>query len=149
MGGASWSENGTIVYAAAGSGQLFRVPASGGIPQLLIEPSKTGDALHWWPQFLPGGKQILFTAVKGRYDEGNSEIKVLSLETGNIRTVFRGTTFARYLPTGHLAFLRAGALYAVRFAGPRQTGGQRHTGPARVRRREHSGGRPGEIRNLE
>lgn len=41
-------------------------------------------------------------------------VEVLSLETNVRRTLLHGSPFASYLPTGHVIFLRAGTLMAVR-----------------------------------
>jgi len=40
---------------------------------------------------------------------------VLSLKTGQRKTVQRGGFFGRYLPSGHLVYLRGGSLYGVPF----------------------------------
>ncbi len=75
------------------------------------DPPK-GEYSHRWPQFLPGGKAVLFTIdTGGSFDE--ARIAVLSLETGKTDILFDGGTNPRYSPTGHIVFCRAGALLAV------------------------------------
>jgi serine/threonine-protein kinase len=83
--------------------------------QILTTPDPTeGEYSHRWPQFLPGGKAVLFTIDTGSsFDE--ARIGVLSLETGKVEVLLDGGTNARYLPTGHIVFSRAGALLAVPF----------------------------------
>ena len=60
---------------------------------------------------LPNGKGLLFSAQGGVTDD---EVYVESLQTHERRAWSKG--FApHYLPTGHLAFVQGGTLFAVRF----------------------------------
>ena len=54
--GATWSRNGTILFAS--KGRLMRVPASGGIPQAVIDDDS--DPERGQPQFLPDGDHFLY-----------------------------------------------------------------------------------------
>jgi hypothetical protein len=52
-----------------------------------------GEATYRWPQVLPGGKSVLFTAHTrnvGGYDEAS--IEVISLGNGRRKTLLRGGT---------------------------------------------------------
>ncbi|MCU1238310.1 MAG: serine/threonine protein kinase, partial [Candidatus Solibacter sp.] len=113
--GIGWGEDDTIVFADGNNGRLMRVPASGGTPRELTNPQRSGDFVHWWPHILPGGKQVLFTALKGVRDFDGASIKAVSLATGEVRTVYAGGYSARYLPSGHLVFMHEGTLFAARF----------------------------------
>src|SRR5262249_41236465 len=69
--GGRWADDGTIVFAgnsAPGSG-LSRVSASGGKEEPLTTPGE-GETLHRWPQVLPGGAAVLFTASASAGDFG-------------------------------------------------------------------------------
>ena len=117
-GGASWGEDGTIVYAPAttsGSVGLWRVSANGGTPVKLTTPNlKEGEYSHRYPQILPGGKAVLFTAVRGfGWDE--SRVEALVLATGERRVLIRGGHTGRYAGGGHLLYYRAGSLLDVPF----------------------------------
>ena len=58
--GGAWSEEGVILFADQGSG-LQRIPASGGTPAAVTKVNTAdGDVYHFYPQFLPGGKEFLF-----------------------------------------------------------------------------------------
>lgn len=95
---------------ASGLG-LLRVSAAGGTPQALTSLDPSRDEIgHDWPEILPGGKAVLFT-VTAR----DQQIAVQSLETGRRQVVIRGGSHARYVPTGHLVYVRAGVLLAVPF----------------------------------
>ena len=113
--GASWGTDDTIVFATEGtSSGLWRVPASGGVPQQLTTPDAAeGEVEHVWPQMLPGGQTVLFTVVAN--PEEDSRIVVLSLETGEEKVVVTGGFHARYASTGHLVYGARNALNAVRF----------------------------------
>jgi serine/threonine-protein kinase len=61
--GGSWGEDGTIITTLNQSGGLFRIPADGGAPSPLTQLDREhGEGTHRWPQTLPGGKVVLFTA---------------------------------------------------------------------------------------
>src|SRR5204862_8185441 len=45
----------------------------------------------------------------------DANIDVLSLRTGQRKTVVRGGYFGRYLPSGHLVFIRQGTLFGAPF----------------------------------
>jgi DNA-binding winged helix-turn-helix (wHTH) protein/Tol biopolymer transport system component len=114
--GASWGEDGAII-ANLDNSHLFRVPATGGEPQLIGKPEEHGERTWRWPQVLPGGKNVLFTgfvaASAAAADSAN--IEVLSLKSGRVKVVRHGGSFARYLPSGHLIYFRQGTLYGETF----------------------------------
>jgi Tol biopolymer transport system component len=59
--GASWSVNGTIIYAPLATGGLMRVPAFGGKALPLTIPDRGRDeSSHRWPQALIDGKRFLY-----------------------------------------------------------------------------------------
>ena len=87
MRGASWGADDTIVFA-----------------------TQEGDL---WPQILPGDQAVLYSAVAASVDD--SEVVVLSLETGERTVVVRGGFYGRYVPTGHLVYAVGDALRAVPF----------------------------------
>jgi serine/threonine-protein kinase len=93
---------------------LSLVPDTGGAPQPLV-PLAENEATHRWPQFLPGGEHVLYTAhdLLDTFDEAN--IRVVSIKTGTARTLVQGGYFGRYLASGHLLYMRGGILYGVRF----------------------------------
>jgi serine/threonine-protein kinase len=115
MGG-SWGEDGTIIAPLIQAGGLYRIPAGGGAPAPLTELDReTGDLTHRWPQILPGGKAVLFTADTrfGAFDDAS--IEVMSLRDRHKKTLIRGGTYGRYLPSGHLLYVNRGTLFAVPF----------------------------------
>jgi eukaryotic-like serine/threonine-protein kinase len=78
------------------------VPAAGGPVETLTTPDAAQkEKSHRFPQFLPGGKAVLFT-IGGlniaSYDD--ARIAVLSLETRRYKVVVQGGTFGRYVSSG-------------------------------------------------
>jgi serine/threonine-protein kinase len=112
IAGASWSEDGTIIFGAGTSGGLWRVPASGGKPEELTKPAE-GEMQHAWPHALPGGGAVLFTILSG--DVENAQVAVFDLETGRQKLLLPGGSYPRYLATGHLVYAIEGTLRAVPF----------------------------------
>jgi len=111
--GGAWGPNDTIVFAPTPTVGLSQVSAAGGAPQPFTKLS-AGETGHRWPQFLPDGKSILFTAMTvGPADDAN--IAVQQLDSSESKVLIRGGTYARYAPSGHLVYYRAGTLMAVPF----------------------------------
>ncbi len=113
--GASWGSDDTIYFTPLWTMGIWRVTARGGQAQLVIapEPAKSERA-YIWPEVLPGGKTLLFTAWTGGNFDG-ARIISLRLDTRERRTVIEGGTYARYVPTGHLVYTRGAELLAVPF----------------------------------
>jgi serine/threonine-protein kinase len=114
IAGAAWGPDDTIVFAWF---DLFRVPASGGSPAVLLKVDEDrGERFFRHPSFLPSGKAILFTiGMADTYSYDDAEIGVISLETGKKKILVQGGTSPRYSPSGHLVYARAGQLLAVPF----------------------------------
>ncbi len=114
--GASWSEDGTIVYSG-GSFELWRVAAAAGDPeQVTAVPDTAPENYHTWPQSLDGGKLVLFTAQGPSALWEDAKIVLQDLETGERKTVIERGTHGRYVPTGHIVYAEAtGTLLAVPF----------------------------------
>jgi serine/threonine-protein kinase len=112
----SWGEAGTIVFARYSSG-LLSVSAAGGTPGTMTTlNAETGEANHLWPQFLPGGKAVLFTIFPGDITSpDDAQIAVQVMGQLEHRILVRGGSFGRYIATGHLVYIRKGALLAVPF----------------------------------
>jgi serine/threonine-protein kinase len=114
--GASWDADDHLILAPTSRAPLSRVPASGGEPQdVTTLDAARGEASHRWPEVLPGGRAIIFTA--GPPAEGpwhDAQIVAQSLDTGERHLLVRGAQ-AHYVTTGHLTYTYAGTLYAVAF----------------------------------
>ncbi len=123
--GGSWGAGDIIVFTQAAG--LWKVSASGGTPETLASPeSEKGEAQYVFPEFLPGGRAVLFTILpsSGNYDD--AQIVAQRLDTGERKVLLQGGSNAKYTPTGpssrlagirtgHLVCARAGVLLAAPF----------------------------------
>jgi serine/threonine-protein kinase len=113
--GASWGRDNSIVFTGGFDVGLSRVSAEGGKPEILTKPDpKREESSHRLPCWLPDGKTVLFTVMRHNYDS-QPRVALLRLDTGENRILLQNAADARYVPTGHLVFLRLGTLMAVRF----------------------------------
>lgn len=113
-GGGTWTEDGRIIITRSYAGGLDQVPAAGGALQSLSKPDpKSGELGHWWPQALPGGKWIIYTSWNTPIDK--ARIMAFAPATGEVRVLVEGGAFGRWVPTGHLVYVREQKLMAVRF----------------------------------
>jgi serine/threonine-protein kinase len=112
VGGGSWGEDGTIITAADFT--LSRIPSAGGARTRVTELAP-GESVHRWPQILPGGKAVLFSAYPSMTGVEGAMIEVLSLKDRRRRTLVRGGTWGRYLASGHLIYIDKGTLFAIPF----------------------------------
>jgi Tol biopolymer transport system component len=103
--GGTWSPDGVILFAPTTSGQLFRVPASGGAA-VALPPQSAGN----FPYFLPGGRQFLFYKPIG--SEDTRGIYLGSLDSPVTKRLIAADTAGVYLPPGWLLFMRQGTLMA-------------------------------------
>ena len=147
INGASWGEDGTIVYAQAGQG-ILRVPAAGGKPKLLVAVKAAVRVQQ--PQVLPGGQAVLYTrcssggcSTPDAWDA--AEVVVEDLATGERTVVVENGADARYLASGHLIYALGNTILAVAVRsraasryrhcgaarGGREPGGYRRRGPGR------------------
>ncbi len=112
--GGTWLSDGTIVFTPDWAGSMFRVAASGGKPELLIqpEPGKEQD-WQWWPEGLPSG-DILYTTKTGEGSEQGS-IAVASMKTRKSTILIESAANAHYSSSGHLVYLSHGTILAVPF----------------------------------
>jgi len=113
--GATWATDDTVVFPPRWAGGLARVSAAGGTPQPVTKVTlKDQDRGHMWPEFLPGGKAVLYTVFTGGSLE-DYQIAVVSLATGKQKILVKGGTFGRYAASGHLLYARGGTLFAAPF----------------------------------
>ena len=112
---ANWGPGNKIVFSAGIYGHLVMVSADGGTPEILSTPDRRkGEFSHCLPHWLPDGKSVFFTILRDWFDE-HPLVAVLDLKARKWRVLLEDAADARYLPTGHLVFLRQGTLMVVPF----------------------------------
>jgi serine/threonine-protein kinase len=116
-GGATWAENGAVVFATTNrlTGLSLLAPGAAGPTVLTVPDRKRGEIDHLWPEFLPSGRAVLFTIRPASAAPGAYQVAVLDLDTKRYTVVVPGASHAHYVPTGHLVYAAAGGLRAVRF----------------------------------
>jgi serine/threonine-protein kinase len=114
--GTAWGPDDTIIFGTNETATgLLRISAAGGEPEVLTRPdSEKGETDHLFPEFLPGGRAVLFTITNNESID-NSQIAVLDLETRNYRVLIQGGSNPRYSASGHIVYGVAGTLRAVAF----------------------------------
>jgi serine/threonine-protein kinase len=112
--GASWGSRGVIAFAPTSASFLQEVSDAGGTPQPLTRLEK-GETTHGWPEFLPGGKTVLFAAGASGVNWTNARVAVQSVGAGERRDLVQGGMHPRYAPSGHLVYAQGGSLMAVPF----------------------------------
>ena len=123
--GAWWAEDGTIVFAPHYRRGLMRVSSGGGEAQP-VTTLTDGEITHRFPQVLPGGVGILYTASTEVMIGTGSTLVVQPLPSGERTIVQRGGYFGRYADSGHIVYLQDDTLFAMPFDLRRLT----VTGPA-------------------
>ena len=116
--GADWGEDGSIIASLRVSGGLSRVSSAGGVPTPVTE-LVGAERTHRWPQVLPGGKGVLFTAENSTVGFDDARIEVVRLTDGSRKILQSGGTYGRYLPAsggkGYLTYVNRGTLFAIPF----------------------------------
>ena len=116
--GVSWGSSQNIVYSPTTTDGLFMIPDNGGTPkQITFLDSTKNERTHRWPQFLPDGKNVLFTVGylnnPDYYEDAN--IDIVNIETGERKNIIKGSSSAKYINSGQIIYSKSGTLYAVPF----------------------------------
>jgi serine/threonine-protein kinase len=110
--GLAWSPGGRLFFGRD-DGRIWAIPPDGAPAAVTtVGEAEVGHTLPW-P--LPGGQALLYTVRKRNYSWGDEEVVAQTLATGQRTVLLRDAADARYLPSGHLVFLRRGQLFAVPF----------------------------------
>jgi serine/threonine protein kinase len=111
--GGTWNRDGVILFAPGTFGPIYRVSDTGSEPVAvthLANPPQTGQG-HRFPQFLPDGRHFLFYALGSPEYRG---VYVASLDGSVTRRLVDADAIA-VMASGHLLFVRQGALFAQNF----------------------------------
>jgi DNA-binding winged helix-turn-helix (wHTH) protein/Tol biopolymer transport system component len=110
--GGVWLDDGTIVFAPEATGGLMRVSDRGGMPVALPQPTLACG--YRWPSAVGDGDTVIAT----RWPSSllSAAVVAISLKRGTETVIAERATFGRYVPTGHVVFLRQGELHAVPFS---------------------------------
>ena len=112
--GASWGSDDTIVIGKGPEG-IWQLPGTGGTAEVLIPGDSTTSTWYHEPQILPGTETVLYTFSSSAGEWDDAQVIVESLATHERKVLINGGSNARFVPTGHLVYVRAGTLLAVAF----------------------------------
>jgi Tol biopolymer transport system component len=110
--GATWTEDGRIIFAPLGNQGLAVVPEKGGLvtPLTVLSPGK-GELEHGWPHVLPDGA-VLFTVTERGHDP---HLEVLSMRGERTRLPVPVVGQAQFVSSGHLVYSYFGDLFVIGF----------------------------------
>ena len=120
---AAWSDQGQILFSSQPLAGLSLVPASGGKPVSITKPQRPAELWHYSPNFLPGGKEFIYTVVGP--ERSLNAVYVASLLQPDGRTkLLTGASSASYLPIdrshGMLVYQGPNSLMAVPYHADRR-----------------------------
>jgi serine/threonine protein kinase len=101
-GGASWGDDGHIVFSSSSVAGLQRVSANGGTPVVLTTTANSGRQRHLLPQVLPGSRFVLFTEVE--LAVLGFRVQAIEMATGAVKPVLPDAFQAAYTGSGHLVY---------------------------------------------
>ncbi|MHC4169221.1 MAG: protein kinase domain-containing protein [Planctomycetota bacterium] len=112
----SWGGDRTIVFSDPnGDRGLQRIPHDGGQAETLIPPAPEEDKIRYcYPQTLPGGNAILYSHVCLQGSRPSC-IKAFLPKTDKSKVVLDNASYAAYVNSGHLIFMRGNVLMAISF----------------------------------
>jgi serine/threonine-protein kinase len=113
----SWADDGTIVFSVcSGHRCIQRIRAMRGQQaEILVPPVSDDDKVYYcYPQVLAGDKVILYSHVFSNVYR-TSRIEAFSPKTGDRKIVLDDASYARYVSSGHLIFVRGEVLMVVPF----------------------------------
>lgn len=113
--GASWGDDGNIVYSGSenGSGShVFRVSANGGVPEQIITAAPSAG--YFDTEVLPDSRAVLVVRDNWEKNPAAPVIEVYSFDSGELKSLVTGYR-PRYAASGHLLFVREDTLWAAPF----------------------------------
>ncbi|MHC4191132.1 MAG: protein kinase domain-containing protein, partial [Planctomycetota bacterium] len=115
LGGGVWLDDGTIIFSPAPETGLWSISVDGGNAEPLVTlNTEENERRHAWPSVLPNNN-ILFASYRQKEGIGEGRLEVVSKAGGTRQVVLDNSVFGRYLPSGHLIFVRNGSLFGSRF----------------------------------
>jgi Tol biopolymer transport system component len=114
--GGDWGDDGTIIFPEQFTSPLFRVPAAGGkVEPLTHMDTGRGEITHRWPQILPGGQALIFTASTDNNFFAHANVEAAEFKDGKPKLLVENAYFGRYLPGGYLAYVSQGTVFVAPF----------------------------------
>jgi Tol biopolymer transport system component/predicted Ser/Thr protein kinase len=107
----TWGAGGDILFASVQGEAIYRVPAAGGTPTVLINVDPGSDQGRVvWPRYLPDGRRFLYTVTA----TGNQGQIRLADFNGTSRPLLDAVSQAQWVAPHWLLFVREGTLLGQR-----------------------------------
>jgi serine/threonine-protein kinase len=114
--GGTWGPDNIIVFSPDTEAGLMKVSADGGTPEPVTSlDSAARERSHRWPWFLPDGRAIVFMAQTRGDNYQEAALRIVLLDSGEVRDLSVKGTYPRVTPSGHLTWVRDGVLLAAPF----------------------------------
>jgi serine/threonine-protein kinase len=110
--GLVWDTEGRLFFGRDDR-RIWTIPPGG--PPRAVTTLAEAEVAHVLPWPLPGGRVLLYTVRKRIVSWGDEEVVAQTLATGERKALLTDAADARYVPPGHLVFMRRGVLFAVPF----------------------------------
>ncbi|MHC4230093.1 MAG: TolB family protein, partial [Planctomycetota bacterium] len=94
---------------------LWQVSDGGQAKPLVAPVTEEGEVYYCYTQVLPEGNAILYSHVYDPHVSRTPRIEAFLLETGKQQTVLDNASYATYVRSGHLIFVRGKGLMAAPF----------------------------------
>jgi Tol biopolymer transport system component len=109
----TWATSGEILYDALSGEPIYRVEASGGIPEPVVTvETEAGEMSVMWPEFLPDGRQFLYVA---RDRTNQMTLMLATLGSDGTAKLVDVDSRAQYAEPGYLLYVRSNTLVAQPF----------------------------------
>jgi Tol biopolymer transport system component len=110
----TWAPDGVILFDGNVTDPIQRVPASGGVPAVVVKPATERKEIEiGWPEVLPDGKHFLYMALAA--NRADSMYRIASLDGKENRPFAPAQSMITYVDPGYLLFLRERTLVAQPF----------------------------------
>jgi serine/threonine-protein kinase len=115
--GLAWDDRSNLYFTRGDDGRICRAQPADGLDVISLDDDYVpGSGGHILPSVVPKGNVLLYTLRKRPHiGWGDEEIVAQVLATGKRKTLLKDAADARYVPTGHLVFMRRGRLFGVAF----------------------------------
>jgi eukaryotic-like serine/threonine-protein kinase len=112
--GATWNQEGVILFTPGPSSPIYGVPAAGGETSQVT--TLKNQQSHRWPYFLPDGRHFLYLAGSPftPIDNPSNAVMIGSMDSKEAKLLFHNYSNAIY-SSGHILFLRQNTLMAQPF----------------------------------
>lgn len=112
VAGAHWTPDDTIFYADLN--RLYRIPASGGTSEVVLQAGDSGMAFVFGPHVLPGGDRLLAQVAQ---PDLLRLVVAVDVDTGEVSQIpgLEGASWATFQSPETLYYLRGSDLWSGRF----------------------------------